>query len=152
MLRIINFINQENLEDLQFYLKQNHFQIFEINGATVKDQETFFIEVIKKLPQDPDLAPPPVGNCSWDAFSDSLIGGLANRESKDVAIVWTQVENILECGLPDFTIALSCFEQTILTVAHAKYGFPHRMRLLIFLIGKGCNFRPFNETINNAVQ
>jgi hypothetical protein len=148
-LSIINFANEESLAILREFLQQHDFQIFEIDGATVKDGESFIAQAMRKLPQDPPQGPEwlPVGEPHWDAFVDSFIGGLAHLESEWVAVVWTSVENMLDYGLSDLIIATSCFEQVIHTVAQAKYGFPQRMNLFVFLVGKGANFKPFSGDI-----
>src|SRR5215813_5668018 len=144
-LRIINFINQESLEHLRHYLEENHYHILELNGDTIKDKKSFFVEAIKKLPQDPPLHSPPIGQGNWDAFIDSSIGGLANLETEKVALIWTSVENMLESGLPDLIEAINCFRDACHEVTNALYGFPRKMTLLTFLVGKGNNFKLIGE-------
>ena len=140
-MRIVNLVNQESLEFLKRFLSQNSFRIFELDEHDIKDAQSFFIRSVSLFPQDPPLS----GRVNWDAFLDSLRGGLDQLGEKRVAFVWTDAEKMLEHGLADLLIAVGCFEQLAADVATSEDGISKAVELLVFLVGKGDNFRPFGK-------
>lgn len=138
-LPTINFINIESIEILRTSLKKNGFRIFQLDGEDIVDAESFFKKIVRVVPQDPPLS----GKCNWDAFTDSLWGGLDELAEENVAFIWTKAENMFEHGIPDLFTALDCFKELALSVANQEYGISKPVRLLIFLVGKGKNFKLF---------
>lgn len=142
-LRVINCVNSSSLQSLDRFLRESGFTVFELNGKQVEDAQSFFAESIKILPQDPQLN----GNINWDAFTDSLWGGLANLGQDRVAIIWTNADRMLEHGLQDLLVASGCFEHIASTMATTKYGLARPVQLLVVLVGEGNNFKPFEVGI-----
>src|SRR4051812_26900600 len=104
ILRSVNCLHRNSLNDLKLSLSEKGFRIFELDGENIKDAESFFFESVKLLPQDPPLS----GSVNWDAFLDSLWGGLDNLGEKRVSVIWTKAERMLERGLPDILMAVEC--------------------------------------------
>jgi hypothetical protein len=137
--RLFNFINQGSLDTLRRLLKEQGFTTFEIPGEKIEDDQTFFTEGARVLPQDPPL----YGSVNWDAFKDSIWGGLAELGEARVAFIWTDVQRMLEHGLEALLEANVCFADIAWEVATKKYGIPQPVNLLIFLVGEGDNFKVF---------
>ncbi len=140
-LPAINFISNESLKMLRASLQKKGFNIFELDGDNVKDAKSFFKKIVNVFPQDPPLS----GKCNWDAFTDSLWGGLDELAQERVAFIWTKVEEMFEYGIPDLFIALDCLKELASSVSNPGYGISKPVQLLIFLVGKGKNFKLFED-------
>jgi len=116
--------------------------VFELQGNLVCDKVSFLRQANGDLPCPEGLEP-----YSWDAFMDCLWWGLADIDTSQVAILWTDAHIMLEGGLPDLLSAVSCFEQIARSVATIEQGFPRPLILHIFLLGEGINFPYFNEEV-----
>ncbi len=138
-LRTINCVNFQSVSKVKSFLSQRGFYIFELDGEHVKDAQSFFREAVNLFPQDPQLS----GSVNWDAFLDSLWGGLDKLGKGRVAFIWTKVEKMLVHGLPDLLVAVECFSQLASDVNNTETGITCRVELLVFLIGEGDNFKPF---------
>jgi hypothetical protein len=138
-LRNVNLVSEDDIDSLRAFLDGHGYRAFEIDGEAITDAETFFAEGVSSLPQDPPLS----GRVNWDALRDSLWGGLDELGAGQVAFVWTHVDRMLEHGLGDLLIAVGCFTQLGFEVATKQHGISQPVSLLIFLLGKGDNFRPF---------
>ncbi len=77
---------------------------FVIEGANIVDQCSFIDAMKATFPMDPPL----VGNDHWDAFSDSLFGGLDELDAKQVVLVWMNSELMEQKANGDYQIALEC--------------------------------------------
>ena len=139
-LRVVTCVSQKSLEVLKNFLTENGFRLFELNGENIRDKASFFVEAGEQLPHEPGL----IARTSWDAFLDTLRGGLAVLEDGKVAIVWTHVENILASGLADLLVAVDCFQDAASDLAITEPGFPRPMLLRVFLVGEGNNFPVFS--------
>jgi hypothetical protein len=139
-LRVVNFVSSKSLANVRQFLNRNGFHIFELNGQNVADAQSFFSTVISSFPQDPPLS----GRVNWDAFLDSLWGGLDSLGEKRVAFIWINVEKMLDHGLADLFIAAECFQQLASDVATDKYGISQPVELFVFLVGEGGNFKIFD--------
>ena len=139
-LRVVNFVSSNSIANVRQFLNQNGFSIFELDGHNVVDAQSFFPAAIRLFPQDPPLS----GRVNWDAFLDSLWGGLDNLGEKRVAFIWTHAEKMLDHGLEDLFIAAECFQQLASDVATDKYGISQPLELLVFLVGEGRNFKAFD--------
>ncbi len=138
-LRVVNFVSSKSLANVRQFLKQYGFCVFELIGESIEDAQSFFAKAHNLFPQDPPLG----SRVNWDAFLDSLRGGLANLEEKRVAFIWTNAEKMLGHGIADLFIAAECFQQLASDVATTEYGLSEPIELLIFLIGEGDNFKAF---------
>ena len=135
-LRIYNFVEDSYLNELKEELRQNEYYIYELNGKDITDARSLFAEIKKTLPQDPPLS----GKVNWDAFLDSIWGGLDELGKEKVAIVWTNVENMLESSLPDLVTAIELFRDLALSVSNPDTRISVPVSLTIFLVGDGNNF------------
>lgn len=134
-------MNWHNWRDLNDFLASHQYHVFILDGAEVTDEASFFAKVGEQLPQDPTL-----GRCpNWDAFIDSVWGGLASLPEDRVALVWTHAERMLEQGLPDLLEAASCFESLAgrLKSRVTDEGCFRPVVLNVFLVGTGDNFPIF---------
>lgn len=137
-LPVVNCINSESLERLRQFLRQNNWRVFEIDGSDIEDKPSLLAKVADHLPHEPDL----IARDSWDAWVDTLWGGLAGLNEERVAFVWTHAERMLVRGLPDLLTAVECIQNLASDVSTADYGFPRPMLLRLFLVGEGDNFKP----------
>jgi hypothetical protein len=140
MLRTVNCINTSCLSEVREFLRQNGFHLFELDGEQVRDAASFFHAVVRSLPLDPPLS----GSVNWDAFIDSVWGGLDDLGEERVALVWIAAERMLEKGLPDLLIAVDCFQQLAASVRAPDTGISTPALMLVFLIGDGENFKQFD--------
>lgn len=93
----ISCINKKSITELKKHLRENGYHIYEIDGTEIINAKTFFAEIVKVLPQNPPLS----GRENYDAFTDSVWEGIVDLELDKVAILWTDVNNILNGGLED---------------------------------------------------
>jgi hypothetical protein len=140
-LPTINFVRQESLEILRDSLGKKGFRVFQMDGTDVKDARSFFKKIVNVFPQDPPLS----GKCNWDAFTDSLWGGLDELAQERVAFIWTRVEKMFEFGIPDLFTAIECFKDVASSVSNPEYGISKPVELYIFLVGNGQNFKLFEN-------
>ena len=139
-LRIITWIRAEDYPLLHTTLQQLGCSIFELDGQRITDFPSFFSQARSSLPQDPPLGPYP----QWDAFSDSLWGGLLALNSALAVVIWRDVDRMFEGGIPDLFIALECFQDVARGIAQKAPGSTDDLSLNVFLLGKGANFRPLS--------
>jgi hypothetical protein len=133
---IVKCFDEKDSRELKSILETNQFQLFEIGGLEVNCQESFFRSIVDRLPLDPPLS----GNVHYDAFTDSLWGGLSELEVSNVAIIWNHADRMLNGNLNDLLKILQCFDQVKREIGCLDYGIPKPMRLLVFLMGNGINF------------
>jgi hypothetical protein len=138
----INCIKHESLNQLKTDLHQKNYRLFELNGEEIHDTGSLFQQIAASFPQDPPLS----GNCNWDALTDSLFGGLDQLGEARVAFIWTHSDNMLHSGLDDLLTAVICFDQVASLVATTEASLSEPVNLLVFLIGKGANFKAFEIT------
>jgi RNAse (barnase) inhibitor barstar len=138
---IVKCIDEKDSGELKSILETNKFQVFEIGGLDVNNQESFFRSIVNKLPLDPPLS----GKVHYDAFTDSLWGGLSELEVSNVAIIWNHTGSILNGNLNDLLKILQCFDQVKREIECLDYGIPKPMRLLVFLMGNGVNFSKLSK-------
>jgi len=74
------------LEQIQKQLKINYFKILIINGAKIKDKQTFFDEFSKSL-----NFPNYFGN-NWDAWDECLWDFVNDLHDDKAAIIWDQFD------------------------------------------------------------
>jgi hypothetical protein len=138
-MRVINFVNQDSLDDLRQLLHQHGFRMIDLDGQNITDADSFFAATAEQLPQDPEL----VGQkANWDALLDSLWGGLVLLEENRVALLWLHADRMLHQGLPDLLIATEVLRDLARQVSTTEHGGSHPILLQIFLVGGGENFKP----------
>ncbi|GJM24301.1 MAG: hypothetical protein DHS20C16_07160 [Phycisphaerae bacterium] len=89
---------------------------FTIDGLRATDKRSFIESVKSVIPMDPPLA----GNNHWDAFSDSLFGGVSELATKQVVIVWRNSNTMAQQSSEDYAIALECLDQLCNDVGDPK--------------------------------
>jgi len=134
-LRLFNFVNQQNRDDVKRWLEEANFVTFEL-PLNLDSGEAFWEATRNVLPFDPSLGTFVV----WDGFADSLFGGLDELRDPRVAIIWDHVEQIVTEHLEDFVQIVSTLEQVALQVSTPTSGIDVPVQLVIFLLGEGPNF------------
>jgi Barstar (barnase inhibitor) len=139
-LPIVSCISSRSLDALRARLHEEGFKVYELDGRSIEDGDSFFAAIQDSLPFDPPIS----GRVHWDALSDSLWGGLAELAAPRVAILWTGVERMLDHGLCDLLSAVDCLRDVAESVANAAHGIPQTVDLFVFLVGEGKSFRPLD--------
>jgi hypothetical protein len=134
---LIRTINESSEGKLISILEKEGFNIINLNGSNILDEKSFFKEIVnQRIPLNPPLS----GKVHYDAFHDSMWGGLSDLGYKKVALIWTDFNKMLESGLNDFLSIAGSFYFIAEQVTHLEYGINQAVDLKIFLIGKGENF------------
>ncbi|MBP0723837.1 barstar family protein [Bacillus sp. RG28] len=84
--------------------------------------------------------PPLRRNVHYDAFNDSLWGGLSEISSEKVALIWTDFNKLLDEGFNDFLQISECIYKIAEDLTHTEYGIDHEVKFKVFLLGEGKNF------------
>jgi hypothetical protein len=132
-LPLLSCVNAADLAALRAALQHAGYHIVELDGTGIEDGVSFFQVARGALPLDPPLG----GGMSWDAFSDSLWGGLDVLGTKRVAILWTAVERVLEHGLQDMLQVVECVLDVARSVGDAKSGIAIPVEVRFILVGRG---------------
>jgi hypothetical protein len=139
-LHIITCMAQAQAQELTARLRAEGVVVYALDGSTVRDAVSFLAAARTCLPLDP---PSPNDTPNWDAFSDSLFGGIALEQeataTTSFVVIWTQVQNILQSGLEDLVRVVSVFEQVSHQLNSAAHG-DSRGSLNLILAGDGPNF------------
>ncbi|WP_139489595.1 barstar family protein [Brevibacillus dissolubilis] len=125
--------NESNKPELIRTLRDNGYDIFEINGEIIHDLETFFHQIVNILPQDPPLS----GQVNLDAFVDSLWGGIDNLSVEKVAILWTQINNMLYSAPQDLEKLTVCFNDVAESLLTTEFGLDKPIVLTVYLFRNG---------------
>jgi hypothetical protein len=134
LIRTTNKLSESKLIEI---LNDENFYIIKLNGQRIYNEVTFFKEIVNQsLPLDPPLS----GNVHYDAFNDSLWGGLSELPSEKVALIWTGFNKMLDKGFNDFLQISQCIYKIAEDLTHIEYGIDHKVDLKVFLIGEGTNF------------
>jgi hypothetical protein len=135
-LGYVTFVNITQHDELHSTLARANFQIFELDGTGIFDKKSFFNRANIDLPHEPGM----ITKESWDAFTDAIWGGVFSIMAVNIAVVWTHVEKMLVCGLPDLVTAIDCFKflSSELEAYHDEAQQSRRFR--VFLLGSGPNF------------
>jgi len=136
-MSVITCIDVECLPKLRQMLDSEGFHVVQLDGEYISDACTFYEQATRILPLDPPI----VGAVNWDAFVDSVWGGLDDLGEQKVAVVWTRAENMLRGGLQDLLEIVLSFQHLASLISTREYGIQHPVRLLVLLVGKGDNFR-----------
>ena len=133
---VVSCVSVQYLDELRGSLQHDNYRVFELDGKTIEDPESFFQEVKRVLPLDPPLSG------SWDAFADSLWGGIDKLASPRIAIIWKDSERMVGAALSDFLTAIDCLLQVARNVATQEFGVSVPTKLLVFLMGNGVSYKP----------
>lgn len=139
---VITCVNSTHLSQLtEFPQNPGVESVFVIDGTLVCSKETFLAQAENIFPQRSGLT----AHDNWDAFCDWLwdeFAQLGAAGTSQIAIIWTDVQNMLEGGLPALLTAVSCFQHLSTELVSVDHGFPRPMGLHLFLVGTGPNFPP----------
>jgi len=136
LIRTVSRFSESKLIEI---LKGENYHIINLNGKNIYDEITFFKEIVNQsLPLDPPLSLS--GNVNYDAFNDSLWGGLSEISSEKVALIWTDFNKMLDKGFNDFLQISDCIYTIAENLTHTEYGIDHEVELKVFLLGEGKNF------------
>ncbi len=91
----------DNLNEVIEGAKLAAWLVFELDGRKIADRNSFFDCARANLPMDPPL----FSNRSWDAFSDSLWGGIDALPESKILIVWRKANTMASASCSDFEIA-----------------------------------------------
>jgi hypothetical protein len=133
---LVNCIAQVDLAHLQELLHRRGFLIINLNGKLVRDKATLLAQAEADLPPVAGMRP---GN--WDALADYLWNGLHDLDHDQVALLWTDADQIVHGDLQDFLDGLRVFTSVADSVRDGAAGSPRSTTLLIFLVGDGPEFR-----------
>lgn len=136
----VKCVNEKSLDSLINELVQNDYYIYQLNGENIYDSKTFYNICIDVLPTDPPLAKKDSPN--FDAFSDSIRGGISEQESDKVAVIWTKAQNIANNNLNDLFRIIQIFYD--ISTSLSEDYFDRTIDLLIFLVDNGQNFPVFD--------
>ena len=140
----VSFIAVSSEQHLFRLLREHEFYVIELDDDSIVDSESFFRSILTRLPLNPPLWGPAV---VWDAFKDSLLGGIddiADKESH-IAIVWKDTEKMMEHDPRGFALAISCFEQIVRNVAIEEYDVGEPVIVRFFMTGNGPKFTPIPQ-------
>ncbi|REJ97818.1 MAG: hypothetical protein DWQ34_00990 [Planctomycetota bacterium] len=112
-------------------LESQGFQLFSIEKPA--DAADFFLQVKAKYPLDPEIS----GKVHWDAFADSLWGGLDARSEPKLALVIQDASEFSHASPRDYEIALSCMSDAAKEVEAEKRKEGHENAMIVLVVGVG---------------
>src|SRR6185312_5117661 len=98
-LGLITLVRQADLNSLVQTLERLGHQVFVLDGQEVRSGDAFLAQAAHDLP----LAQR--SQYDWAGFPDDLWGWLINVEDREVSIVWSHADNMLNGGLADLLLA-----------------------------------------------
>lgn len=110
-------------------LEQHGFKIFSI--GTVDDAEAFFDQVKDAFPLDPAIS----GKVNWDAFADSLWGGLDACDESKIALVIGDATEFSETNDRGFNMAINCLADAASEVEAEKQSGGDENAEIVVVIG-----------------
>jgi len=102
------------------------WRVFLLGRAT--DKEGFFAQAAASLPLDP-----PVQSPNWDAFNDSLGGGIIKRGEPAVAVVWEDANALAKWDADAFSVAYQILADAVFVLADPRFMRGRTTRLLVLL-------------------
>lgn len=126
----IEYILTENVEVHIAELQKLNFQIYVCEDSS--SIENFFLRTQSNLPQDPLLT----GKVNYDAFVDSIWGGLDRESYSRVALILKQVDKLKRCDHIGFCNLVCCFEEIGFSLVSEEYGINKEVFLKVLLCGK----------------
>jgi hypothetical protein len=130
-LSVVSFIEEEKVVELKASLINDCYTIFELDGKIIVDEKTFFKCVANVLPQDPPLS----GNINYDAFVDSIWGGLDALGKEKVAILWTNVEKFSIQDIKGMKMIIRCLNDIANSISTNEFGIEKPITLHVYVSG-----------------
>jgi hypothetical protein len=112
-------------------LESNGFKLFSIGSPT--DAPEFFAQAKNEYPLDPKIS----GDVHWDAFSDSLWGGLDACSESKIALVIRDATVFSEGCPKDYDIALDCMSDAAREVEAEKQNEGMEKAEIVLVVGVG---------------
>lgn len=142
-LNAVSYILIDDVDIVKTFIKEMGYQIFNIDGTKITTIEEFFIWVKNELPQDPPLS----GKVNFDAFVDSLWGGIDSFGEEKIAIIWTNPTKIMNLDKGKFKTLIACLEELSRTLTLEEYGVEKPILLKTILLGEGEEFLKFEKAV-----
>jgi hypothetical protein len=121
---VVSCVSQLSLGSLRAYLARESFQTFDVIGQNMYDKRSLIAEIERSV-----LGPEAQqGNNNWDAFADNLWWAVTGLDQASVAILWLDVQLMLDGLLPLLLPAVSCIEQVAQSVVDTTTGSRVRLR------------------------
>lgn len=110
-------------------MESEGFTVFLVETAS--DAQSFFTQAKKAFPLDPPIS----GRVHWDAFSDSLWGGLDACKESRVALVVRDITGFRESNKQEYEIAISCLTNTATEVEAEKKSEGYDNAEIVVVVG-----------------
>lgn len=110
-------------------LESHGFTLFVIDRPM--DTQEFFAQAKAAFPFDPTIS----GDVHWDAFADSLWGGLDACQYWKIAIVIQDATAFRKARRRDYDIAITCLTEVAKDVEAEKHVNGHEEAEIVVLVG-----------------
>lgn len=104
--RYMNFVPKSEIEyALSEYERQGDkrarrvFTLTNLSGEVIVGKKSFFDAVMHSFPLDPPIIPAN-SRYIWDAFQDSIRGGLLKLDEELIDIVWDDIDSVAKLSVP----------------------------------------------------
>ncbi|WP_251862290.1 barstar family protein [Clostridium sp. Marseille-Q2269] len=141
-MKELNTIFYFDIDDYEFAIRQIEdmdYKIYYINGERISTIDELFVCIKDRLPLDPPLS----GNVNFDAFVDSLWGGLDNQDYEKIVIFWQYPNELMKQDKKRFEKLIQCINEVAKELLLEQYGVDNPIILKTFLFGKGAMFSKF---------
>ncbi|TKY81329.1 barstar family protein [Pectobacterium polonicum] len=105
----LNFFQTNELDTLSHEYAENGYVIINSCFSQVKNIYDVFDEIKISLPLDPPLH----SRCNFDAFSDSMFGGLDSLENDKVCVFLVDIKKALRNDSKNYHILLDIFSDNL---------------------------------------
>ncbi|MEQ9880228.1 barstar family protein [Pectobacterium aroidearum] len=105
----LNFFQTNELDTLVNEYEGNGYVIINAYFSQAKNIYDVFDEIKKSLPLDPPL----YSRCNFDAFSDSIFGGLDSLENDKVCVFLVDIKKALRDDSKSYNILLDIFSDNL---------------------------------------
>ena len=123
----LNFVASGRLAEVEAHLASRTGVVLRVDGADVRDAASFLRRAGEALTGAPMQ--------NWAQFEDVLRSAVFRAEGSEYALLWTEVDRMLDGGLDDLvTVTDAC-----LGLARTRQEHGHRVRA--FFLGDGPNFK-----------
>lgn len=138
-LNAIYYFDIDDYEIVVRHIEDMDYKIYYIDGKKASTIEELFVWIKERLPLDPQLSE----SVNFDAFVDSLWGGLDNQDYERVAIVWKYPNELIKQDKNIFEKLVQCINQVAKELLLEECGGDKLITLKTFLFGKGSMFSKF---------
>jgi barstar (barnase inhibitor) len=129
-------VNSDCLSEIRDALSAMGFRVFELDGGKISDLSSFFQEIIHVLPNNPPLS----GRPNLDAFLDSVWEGMDELGEDNVALLWTNADNMLGGSLQGLFVVSDCLQEIARSLRTSPSRNAKGFSLQVFLFGSGSDF------------